>query len=136
MFSLKTSKLYMYRYIQGGLSTAEEMCLTFVMYYPRVPLEYCCSSPKYEAIHSHPMTAVEQISNWNWDDAATHQKFKSLLDSTLHYHSALFNNRPVGDQVREHLFNLKGGGDMFSFRVKLFFFALRSSGFFFSATSL
>jgi len=86
------------RLTYGGLSTAEEMCLTFVMYYPRVPLEYCCSSPKYEAINSHPFTAVEQISSWNWDDQASHQKLKSLLDSTLHFHSALFNDRPVGDQ--------------------------------------
>ena len=30
---------------QGGESTAEEMCLSFIYYYPAAPIIYCLSSP-------------------------------------------------------------------------------------------
>ena len=30
---------------QGGESTREEMCFSFIYYYPEVPVTYCVSSP-------------------------------------------------------------------------------------------
>ena len=31
--------------LQGGEATREEMCLSFAVYYPRVPLTVCISAP-------------------------------------------------------------------------------------------
>jgi len=33
-------------YSQGGESTSEEMCLSFIVYYPEVPINYCVSFPR------------------------------------------------------------------------------------------
>ena len=34
-----------YVYSQGGESTAEEMCLSFIYYYPEASFTYCTSAP-------------------------------------------------------------------------------------------
>jgi len=30
---------------QGGLSTSSEMCLAFILYYPKIPLQACQTAP-------------------------------------------------------------------------------------------
>ena len=37
--------MHMHVYFQGGESTAEEMCLSFIYYYPEASFTYCVSSP-------------------------------------------------------------------------------------------
>ena len=39
---------------QGGESTRQEMCLSFLAYYPRTPMSACYSSPIIESpVHNH-----------------------------------------------------------------------------------
>ena len=38
-------KLKRFIFNQGGIKTSEEMCASFLYYYPRIPLEICNSGP-------------------------------------------------------------------------------------------
>ena len=47
--SKETSLLYAHNSMQGGESTREEMCLTFLLYYPQVDLSLCISRPPFQS---------------------------------------------------------------------------------------
>lgn len=70
----------------GGLSTQEEMCLSFIAYYPRMPLELCQSFPLYDTVASDFRHVAPVLRSWNWTDPAVHTKFRTALDNSQHYH--------------------------------------------------
>ena len=39
--------------IKGGLSTQDEMCLTFAYYYPRMAVAHCISEPALNTFNGH-----------------------------------------------------------------------------------
>jgi hypothetical protein len=47
----------------GGLGTYQEMCLTFLFYYPRSPVTYCTSSPKLD--HLLPALKYDRLPSVN-----------------------------------------------------------------------
>ncbi|OWF40133.1 DBH-like monooxygenase protein 1 [Mizuhopecten yessoensis] len=70
----------------GGLSTNEEMCLSFIAYYPRMHLDNCQSLPIYNTISSNFNDVRSILRSWNWTDPAVRTKFQSALDNSIHYH--------------------------------------------------
>ncbi|XP_053380830.1 DBH-like monooxygenase protein 1 [Mercenaria mercenaria] len=55
----------------GGLSTREEMCLTFAYYYPRMKLEYCESEPAFDAFGIDPQNLFHDLSMLDWTNKTT-----------------------------------------------------------------
>ncbi|KAJ8300644.1 hypothetical protein KUTeg_022163, partial [Tegillarca granosa] len=68
----------------GGLTTQDEMCLTFVLYYPRMDVDICNSSPRYDDVVQDPSQAVHTLQRWNWKDPAVRQKFQNVLANSTH----------------------------------------------------
>ena len=65
----------------GGLTTKDEMCLSFAMYYPRMPLTTCLSQYNYHSpagqgsIHHY-------ISTIDWTDENAHKEFDRITNTT------------------------------------------------------
>ena len=55
-------------YIQGGISTRDEMCLDFMFYYPRVPHVRRCLSiafePTYKTIHKYLWVSLKGLERY------------------------------------------------------------------------
>ena len=81
--------------MKGGLSTKEEMCFSFIMYYPRMDLGTCFSSPTYDAINADPYAAVEAMSKWDFDDPSMRLRFKQIMDNSTSSHKALYLSNKV-----------------------------------------
>ncbi|XP_052090828.1 DBH-like monooxygenase protein 1 homolog [Mytilus californianus] len=81
----------------GGLSTANEMCFSFIYYYPRFPLYMTTQSLLYDTIPGHSsllsfswddQSSVEELANlvetYDWTDDSVRSKFQQdVLNSTL-----------------------------------------------------
>ncbi|KAK3762286.1 hypothetical protein RRG08_037936 [Elysia crispata] len=69
----------------GGLSTREEMCLSFVMYYPRIDLTVCESSIDYEIpprFKGRSVFDIVENAKWSKPYCRAHQLFqRAVLDS-------------------------------------------------------
>ncbi|KAL3871747.1 hypothetical protein ACJMK2_039725 [Sinanodonta woodiana] len=71
----------------GGLSTTEEMCLSFVMYYPRIPLTICRSAPVYDSISIDERAVYITLYHYNWALPTDRQRFKQKVkESSTFYH--------------------------------------------------
>ena len=40
--------IFVILFLQGGLSTKDEMCIGFLLYYPKIPLSKCTSAPTFQ----------------------------------------------------------------------------------------
>ena len=52
MISSFNSNKFVLFYCQGGASTNNEMCLSYIYVYPKIPLMACVSTPTYDTIDS------------------------------------------------------------------------------------
>nr|QII19197.1 dopamine beta-hydroxylase [Sinonovacula constricta] len=52
----------------GGLSTSDEMCLSFIYYYPKFPLSICTSRRTYNAVNSPPALAYHDLVSVDWSN--------------------------------------------------------------------
>ncbi|KAJ8300645.1 hypothetical protein KUTeg_022164 [Tegillarca granosa] len=68
----------------GGLSTRDEMCIAFLMYYPRIPLEMCASEPKYDNVNNNRWVGANIVSKWDWKDPSVHQRFQEVMKNTTY----------------------------------------------------
>lgn len=75
----------------GGLTTQQEMCLSFVMYYPRSPLTNCQSTPMY-----HLPAGQDSTHSWansfDWTKQSEQDNFQTLtntVDVQAHCHGAI-----------------------------------------------
>ncbi|XP_033732845.1 DBH-like monooxygenase protein 1 [Pecten maximus] len=75
----------------GGLSTYEEMCLSFLLYYPRMDVEACWSVPLYQTVHNDTHLAQEQMYKWDWSKPEVRRKFDVVMNETLYRHSSFGN---------------------------------------------
>merc|ERR1719367_2403091 len=65
----------------GGLSSREEMCLSFIYYYPRVPLTKCLTRLQYKDLqHTSADRLLHTISHWDWSKQATQDRFRHVVD--------------------------------------------------------
>ena len=62
----------------GGLSTRDEMCLAYAMYYPRIPLTRCRSYVKY---HDHG-NIHHWVDSFDWTKQSSHDEFKRITSTT------------------------------------------------------
>ncbi|KAL3871758.1 hypothetical protein ACJMK2_039736 [Sinanodonta woodiana] len=71
----------------GGPSTRDEMCLSYLLYYPKVELKYCQSSPSYDSISNDQTYIRSLIHTYNWTSPDTRETFKRKLheSSIIHY---------------------------------------------------
>ncbi|CAG2223452.1 unnamed protein product [Mytilus edulis] len=82
----------------GGLSTENEMCFSFIYYYPRFPLYMTSQSLIYDTIPGHSSLLsyswddqssldemVNLVETYDWTDDSVRSKFQQdVLNSTLH----------------------------------------------------
>ncbi|XP_033726627.1 DBH-like monooxygenase protein 1 [Pecten maximus] len=75
---------------QGGVSTQDEMCEAFILYYPRMHITSCESTPVYDTITDDVDDVIPIIKTWNWTDATVRTRFRSALEKSkyIHYISA------------------------------------------------
>lgn len=69
----------------GGLATTDEMCLSFIVYYPKMGLDLCESVPMYNNVprtHSHGHAVASQF---NFTLESDRNKFKMLTSTTKHW---------------------------------------------------
>jgi len=65
----------------GGLSTQDEMCESFLLYYPRNPLIACMSDYMFEA-STGQSDLRSYFNSWNWTSPEDHRRFGQLVNST------------------------------------------------------
>merc|ERR1712137_46928 len=70
----------------GGLSTQDEMCLTFVYIYPALKVSSCISVPIWDNYHLPPQMLIQKMRSSDWSDKAFVDDFKHKLNTTNHYH--------------------------------------------------
>ncbi|KAK3586446.1 hypothetical protein CHS0354_001828 [Potamilus streckersoni] len=70
----------------GGLTTRDEMCLSFVMYYPKIPLTNCLSAPIYDSIDKDERAVWTTLKAYNWTSPQVRQTFKQKVrESSIHH---------------------------------------------------
>ena len=83
--------------MQGGHSTQEEMCISFLYYYPRTPMAFCNSVPLYEQISNDSQEAVRQFNGWNWKDENVQHMFREVVNNSTYISNC---NGPTDFEVR------------------------------------
>lgn len=68
------------------MSTAEEMCLAFIYYYPKAEISNCQSLPLYDQLGSNPGHNVDMMYSWNWQNQDVKAKFQDIMNKTNVYH--------------------------------------------------
>ncbi|XP_056009441.1 uncharacterized protein LOC125680065 [Ostrea edulis] len=68
----------------GGLATTDEMCLSFIVYYPRMAVESCQSAPLYDNIGRTARNGHAVASYFNWTSPSERSSFNTYLSSTKH----------------------------------------------------
>jgi len=67
----------------GGLSSREEMCLSFLVYYPRVPLSRCMSSQQYNILKQYtPDQVGYYLNHLDWTNQTSQDQFRSWIDES------------------------------------------------------
>ncbi|XP_052093581.1 DBH-like monooxygenase protein 1 homolog [Mytilus californianus] len=90
----------------GGLSTAEEMCLAFIYYYPKTEISNCLSSPLYDQIGSNPYHNVDTMYSWNWQNQDVKNKFKDILNKTNVYHKCSSHTHRESTHYQENVYRV------------------------------
>ncbi|KAK3586459.1 hypothetical protein CHS0354_001843 [Potamilus streckersoni] len=62
----------------GGLSTRDEMCISNLFYYPKIPLKRCISTPTYDSI-SPSLSKMSILHAYNWTSPHDREIFKQKL---------------------------------------------------------
>ncbi|XP_063401020.1 DBH-like monooxygenase protein 1 [Mytilus trossulus] len=83
----------------GGLSTQEEMCVSFLYYYPRTTMSLCLGLPVYDQISKDPSKAVEQFKGWNWRDNNVQHMFQDLVNNSTY---RIICNGPERLKIHRH----------------------------------
>lgn len=71
----------------GGLSSREEMCLSFLMYYPRISLTSCQSSINYATVPNSGSSSIyDFIANSQWSDphSSAASELRRVIDQSSH----------------------------------------------------
>ena len=85
--------LFLYK---GGYSTSDEMCFSFIYYYPRLSIEMMIAGPIYDTIPGHKSRhqIVKIVEGYDWSNATVREKFqKDTNNSTLSEFCMLSHDR-------------------------------------------
>ena len=85
--------LFLYK---GGFSTSNEMCFSFIYYYPRLSIEMMIAGPIYDTIPGHKSRhqIVKIVEGYDWSNATVREKFqKDTNNSTLSEFCMLSHDR-------------------------------------------
>lgn len=66
------------------MSTGEEMCISYIYYYPIINMSFCLASPLYDQISKDSEKAFEQLKDWNWNDKHIRQQFQELVNNSTY----------------------------------------------------
>ncbi|XP_005088962.1 DBH-like monooxygenase protein 1 homolog [Aplysia californica] len=66
----------------GGLGTRDEMCLSFLLYYPKLPVSFCISSFLYNNMPAGETSIKEYVQKLDFTKAETHQNFTKLTNES------------------------------------------------------
>lgn len=68
----------------GGFSTSNEMCFSFIYYYPRLSIEMMIAGPIYDTIPGHMSThqLVKIVEGYDWTNATVRDKFQKDTDNS------------------------------------------------------
>ena len=79
-------------YQQGGFSTADEMCVSFLFHYPRIQLMNCISKPLYDTFHSdsNPLKMVGtdlsgEFESMDWQNSSVADLFNDGLAASTYF---------------------------------------------------
>ncbi|XP_059175984.1 DBH-like monooxygenase protein 1 homolog [Physella acuta] len=81
----------------GGLKTTDEMCLSFLLYYPRVPLARCLTRNDYQA----PFTGdnyFNLVQQLDWSNDSVRADFKQVSENSGIFDECLIHTRFTVDQ--------------------------------------
>ncbi|ESO82137.1 hypothetical protein LOTGIDRAFT_135206, partial [Lottia gigantea] len=73
----------------GGISTRQEMCIGFLMYYPKVDFGICASIPQYnqyldDKTQHKPAKLRELLNARDWKNETVRAEFQKVTDETMH----------------------------------------------------
>ncbi|KAK3586455.1 hypothetical protein CHS0354_001838 [Potamilus streckersoni] len=71
----------------GGLSTQNEMCASFILYYPKIELKSCGSSPTYDSISNDLHKVRPLLEAYNWTSPQVREVFEEKLRGSSITHS-------------------------------------------------
>ncbi|XP_056009644.1 uncharacterized protein LOC130051597 [Ostrea edulis] len=80
----------------GGLATTNEMCLSFLVYYPQMAVEDCTSIPLYDNINVTVRRGHEIASLFDWTSQTDRSSFNKYLSSSRYLASC--NGRKLKSQ--------------------------------------
>jgi hypothetical protein len=107
-------------YLQGGLGIREEMCLSFLMYCPRITVDACLSSPAHDAPSDF---AIDQMTSYlkrvdhHYDSQMT--RLNSLINQVD------WENSRVRDKFRNKA-RMSGFDNQCFYRGKKVFYTFRT----------
>ena len=82
---------------QGGEATTDEMCISFLFYYPRMPLDGCLAEPLFDTFPEvRNKTAQEQVKffdEYDWEDRHARLIYKKNIEKTK-YRSSCYARNP------------------------------------------
>ncbi|KAK6195952.1 hypothetical protein SNE40_001271 [Patella caerulea] len=79
----------------GGLSTNEEMCLVFLMYYPRVDIGQCSSLPIYDMyLKNRPSNEnvgnmIKELGKMDWTNKTVQEQFSQATQQSRHFYTCI-----------------------------------------------
>ncbi|KAK3586460.1 hypothetical protein CHS0354_001844 [Potamilus streckersoni] len=71
----------------GGLSTQNEMCASFILYYPKMELQNCISSPIYDSISNDVNKVRPLLEAYNWTSPQVREVFREKLSESSILHT-------------------------------------------------
>ncbi|XP_052095209.1 DBH-like monooxygenase protein 1 homolog [Mytilus californianus] len=81
----------------GGEATTDEMCISFIFYYPRMPLDGCLADPIFDTIPEikdmKPPEQVKFLQGYNWKDRHARLLFRNNMEKTK-YRSSCYARNP------------------------------------------
>ncbi|XP_078324969.1 DBH-like monooxygenase protein 2 isoform X2 [Crassostrea virginica] len=78
----------------GGLATTDEMCLSFMIYYPRMPLEMCESIPMYNMVPRAESSSGRAVAaQFDFTSQSVRNHFKMLTSTTNHWAQCIGDNK-------------------------------------------
>ncbi|KAK3088535.1 hypothetical protein FSP39_020262 [Pinctada imbricata] len=70
---------------KGGLGTSEEMCLSFIYYYPAMIVDTCQVTPMYDDIPIPHNKVLPMARTYNWTDPQHREDFREYLANTKYH---------------------------------------------------
>lgn len=82
---------------QGGEATTDEMCISFLFYYPRMPLDGCLADPVFDTFPEIQNKTVPEklkfFDGYDWEDRHARLLYRQNIEKTK-YRASCYARRP------------------------------------------